>query len=191
MRDRRERCDRQGRVVLPAHRQEAPARPGGRRAEPPPVHLPGRFGRRVPPAPGGGVPRPRRLRADLLQPGAHVGARHPADCRGDGVVHRGRRVRAGDERRDGDRPGHRHDLHRRPAARAGGDRPGGDGRGARRRRRPHAPVGGGRPLRDRRRTRAGDRAAHRRQRTQRQAGAAVGGPDRPNRPPSILPISTA
>ena len=36
---------------------------------------------------------------------AHDVARgHPPDRRGDGLVHRGRRVRAGDERRDRDRP---------------------------------------------------------------------------------------
>ena len=42
---------------------------------------------------------------------------------------------------------HRHDLHRRPAAREGGDRPGRDRRGARRRRRAHAPLRRRRPLR--------------------------------------------
>ena len=47
---------------------------------------------------------------------------HPADRGRDGLVHRRRRVRAGDERRDGDRARHRDDLHRRPAAREGGDR---------------------------------------------------------------------
>ena len=46
----------------------------------------------------------------------------PPDRRGHGLVHRRRRVRAGDERRDGDRPRHRHDLHRRSAAGEGGDR---------------------------------------------------------------------
>ena len=48
----------------------------------------------------------------------------PADRGRDGLVHRRRRLRAGDERRDGDRARHRHDLHRRPAAREGRDRPG-------------------------------------------------------------------
>ena len=62
--------------------------------------------------------------------------RHPAGRRGDGLLHRRRRVRPGDGRRDGDRPRHRHDLPRRPAAGEGRDRRGGDGRGARRRRRP-------------------------------------------------------
>ena len=122
VRDRRERRDRQGRLVLPADRQEAPARAGGRRAEPPAVPLPRRLRRRVPAAAGRGVPRPRPLRPDLLQPGADVRAGDPADRRRDGLVHGGRRVRPGDERRDDHRPRHRHDLHRRPAAREGGDR---------------------------------------------------------------------
>ena len=122
VRDRRERRDGEGRLVLPAHGQEAPPRPGGRGAEPPPVHLSRRLGRRVPAAPGRGLPGPRALRADLLQPGAHVGGRSPADRGRDGLVHRRRRVRPRDERRDRDRQGHRHDLHRRPAAREGRDR---------------------------------------------------------------------
>ena len=61
-------------------------------------------------------------------------AGHPADRGGDGLLHGGRRVRAGDERRDRDRARAGHDLPRRPAAREGGDRRGGDRRGARRRR---------------------------------------------------------
>ena len=122
LRRRRERRDGQGRLVLPAHRQEAPARPGGRRAEPPAVRLPRRLGRRLPPAPGRRLPRPRALRADLLQPGAPVRAEHPAGRRRDGILHGRRRLRPGDERRDDDRRGNRHDLHRRPAAREGRDR---------------------------------------------------------------------
>ena len=173
VRRRRERRDREGRLLLPAHRQEAPARAGGRRAEPPPVHLPRRLGRRVPAAPGRGLPRPRALRPDLLQPGAHVGEGDPADRRRDGLVHRRRRLRAGDERRDGDRAGHRDDLHRRPAAREGGDRPGRDRGGARRRRRPHAPLRSRRPLRDLRRARARARAPDRPQPAPAQ-GAALG-----------------
>ena len=51
------------------------------RAEPPAVHLPGRLRRRLPAQAGRGVPRPRALRPHLLQPGQHVGARHPADRR--------------------------------------------------------------------------------------------------------------
>ena len=47
VRDRRQRRDRQGRHVLPADGQEAPARAGDRAREPPALHLPGRLGRRV------------------------------------------------------------------------------------------------------------------------------------------------
>ena len=46
----------------------------------------------------------------------------PADQRGHGLLHRGRRLRAGDERRDRDRARAGHDLPRRPAAGEGGDR---------------------------------------------------------------------
>ena len=106
-----------------------------------PVHLPRRLGRRVPADAGRGLPGPRPLRPHLLQPGADVGSRHPADRRGAGLVHRGRRVRPGDERRDRDRARSGHDLPRRPAAREGGDRRGRDGRGARRRRAARAPSG--------------------------------------------------
>ena len=72
-------------------------------AEPAAVHLPRRLGRRVLAAAGRGVSRPRPLRPHLLQPGAHVGGGDPADRRGDGLVHRRRRVRAGDVRRGDDR----------------------------------------------------------------------------------------
>ena len=124
MRDRRQRRHRQGRHLLPDDGQEAPARPGGRAAQPPAVHLPGRLGRRVPAPAGRGVPRPGALRPDLLQPGHAVGPRHPADRGGARLVHRGRRVRARDERRGRDRPEPGHDLPRRPAAGEGGDRRG-------------------------------------------------------------------
>ena len=159
VRARRERRDRQGRHVLPADGEEAPARPGGGGAERPPVHLPGGLGRRVPAAPGRGVPRPGALRPHLLQPGAHVRGEHPADRARHGLLHRGRRVRPGDERRDGDREGHRDDLPRRPAAREGGDRRGGDRGGARRRRRALPRLRRDRPLRDQRRARARARRA--------------------------------
>ena len=69
-------------------------------AERPAVHLPGRLRRRLPAAAGGGLPRPRPLRPDLLQPGPHVRRRHPADRGRDGLVHGRRRLRAGDVRRD-------------------------------------------------------------------------------------------
>ena len=162
MRHRRQRRDREGRHLLPAHREEAPARAGGRRAEPPAVHLPRRLGRRLPAAAGRGLPRPRPLRPHLLQPGADVRGGDPADRRRHGLVHGGRRLRAGDERRDGDRARHRDDLPRRPAAREGGDRRGGQRRGARRRRRPLPRLRRHRPLRRERRARARARAPDRR-----------------------------
>ena len=68
--------------------------------EPPAVHLSGRFRRRQPAQPGRGLPRPRPFRPHLLQPGDHVGRRHPADRGGDGLVHRRRRLRAGDVGRE-------------------------------------------------------------------------------------------
>ena len=45
------------------------------RVEPAAVHLPRRLRRRVPADAGRGLPRPRALRPDLLQPGEPVGAR--------------------------------------------------------------------------------------------------------------------
>ena len=84
--------------------------------------------RRLPPAPGRGLPGPRPLRADLLQPGAHVGRRHPAGRPGHGLLHGRRRLRPGDERRDGHRPRDRDDLPRRPAAGEGRHRRGRDRR---------------------------------------------------------------
>ncbi len=101
--DRRQRRHREGRHLLPAHGEEAPARAGDRAREPPALRLPGRLGRRVPAAPGRGLPRPRALRPHLLQPGAHVGGRHPAGRGRHGLVHGGRRLRAGDVRRGRDR----------------------------------------------------------------------------------------
>ena len=64
----------------------------------------------------------------------------PQLSRRHGLVHGGRRLRAGDVGRDGHRPRPGHDLPRRPAAREGGDRRGGQRRGPRRRRRPRAPF---------------------------------------------------
>ena len=163
MHDRRQRRDREGRHLLPDDGEEAPARAGDRAAEPPAVHLPGRLRRRLPAAAGRGVPRSRALRPHLLQPGQHERAGHPADRGGDGLVHGGRRLRAGDERRDGHRQQPGHDLPRRPAAGEGGDRRGRQRRGPRRRRRAHAPLRRRRPPRRERRARAAHRAPHRRQ----------------------------
>ena len=96
-------------------------------------------GGRLPAAAGRGLPRPRPLRAHLLQPGAHVGRGHSAARGRDGLVHGRRRLRAGHVRPERDRAGHRHDLPRRAAAREGRDGRGGDrrGTGRRRRARPH------------------------------------------------------
>ena len=107
LRGRRQRRHGQGRDVLPDDRPEAPPRPGDRAREPAAVHLPRRFGRCLPAAPGRGLPRSRPLRPDLLQPGPDVRPGHPAGRAGDGLVHGRWRVRAGDERRDGHRPRHR------------------------------------------------------------------------------------
>ena len=142
--------------------------------EPPAVHLPGRLRRRQPAEPGRRVPRPRALRPHLLQPGQSERAGHPADRGGDGLVHRRRRLRAGDERRDHHRQEPGHDLPRRPAAGEGRDRRGRERRRARRRRRAHAPVGRGRPPGRERPARAGDRAPDRRQPQLDQAAAAAG-----------------
>ena len=51
-----------------------------------------------------------------------LGPRHPPDRGRHGIVHGGRRLRAGDVRRGGHRPGPGHDFHRRPAAGQGRDR---------------------------------------------------------------------
>ena len=163
MHDRRQRRDGEGRHLLPDDGEEAPARAGDRAAEPPAVPLPGRLRRRVPAAPGRGLPRPRALRPDLLQPGQHERAGDRPDRRRHGLVHGGRRLRAGDERRDDHRQEPGHDLPRRAAAGEGGDRRGRQRRGARRRRRAHAPLRRRRPSRRRRSPRAGDRAPDRRQ----------------------------
>ena len=90
-------------------------------------------------------------------------ARHSADRRGDGLLHRRRRLRAGDERRDHHRERAGHDLPRRPAAGEGRDRRGGLGRGSRRRRRARPQIRRRRPHGGRRRARAVARAPHRRQ----------------------------
>ena len=75
VRRRRQRRDGQGRHLLPDHGEEAPACPGDRAREPAAVPLPRRLRRRVPADAGRGLPRPRPLRPDLLQPGEPVGAR--------------------------------------------------------------------------------------------------------------------
>ena len=78
----------------------------------------------------------------------HVGGGHSADRLRHGLVHGGRRLRARDVGRDGDREGAGDDLPRRPAARQGRDRRGRLGGGARRRRGACPPLRRRRPLRD-------------------------------------------
>ena len=118
------------------------------------LRLPRRLRRRVPADAGRGLPRPRALRPDLLQPGQPLRRGHPADRVGDGVLHRRRRLRPGDVGRDRDRPRPGHDLPRRPAAGEGRDRRGRHRRGARRRRRARPHVRRRRPPRRGRRARA-------------------------------------
>ena len=159
---RLQRRHRQGRLLLPDDGAQAHARAGDRAAEPPAVRLPRRLGRRLPPAPGRAVPRRARVRAELLQPGQPLGGGHPADRRRARLVHRRRRVRAGDVRRERHRPQPGHDLPRRSAAGEGRHGRGRQRRGPRRRRPAHAPLGSRRPPGERRRGSAGHRALDRR-----------------------------
>ena len=137
----RQRRHGQGRLAAPRLDQEARARPGDRRAEPPRRDLPGGLGRRVPAAPGRDLPRQGPLRRLVLPPGAHVGHGTPPALGGARRLHRGRRLRPGAVGR-GDHGGrHRSHLSRRPAHREG--RPGRDHRARRpgRRRAAHPHVG--------------------------------------------------
>ena len=85
MRDRCERRHRQGWHVLSADGQEALARAGGRRAEPPPVHLPRRLGRCVPPTPGRGLLQTATTSGASSSTRPACPPRNPADRRGDGL----------------------------------------------------------------------------------------------------------
>ncbi len=163
MRHRVQRLHHQGRHLFPDDGEEAFARAGDRAGKPAAVHLPGRFRRRQPAAPDRGVSRPRAFRPHLLQPGDAVGRRHSAGRGGDGLVHRGRRLCAGDVGRDHHRERAGHHLPRRPAAGEGRDRRGGDGRGSGRGGRPREKVRRRRSHGRERPSRAVDRAPHRRQ----------------------------
>ncbi len=169
MRRRRQRRHHQGRHLLSHDGEEAPAGAGDRAREPSALHLPGRFRRRVPAAAGRDLSRRAPLRPHLLQPGPHVGAGHSADRDRDGLVHRRRRLRAGDVRREHHRAQSGHDLSRRAAAGEGGDRRGGERGGLGRRRRPQPAIRRHRLLRDRRRPCHRHRAPHRRQPQPREA----------------------
>ena len=126
----------EGRHLLPDDGEEASARAGDRRCENrlPCIYLVDSGGANLP-QPGRGVSRPRAFRPHLLQPGQHVGAGHSADRLRDGLVHRRRRLCAGDVRRDRHRAQAGHDLPRRPAAGEGRDRRDRQRRGPGRRRR--------------------------------------------------------
>ncbi len=152
---RLQRRDREGRHLLPDHRQEASARAGDRRGEPAPLRLSRGFGRGEPAEPGRGLSRPRPFRPHLLQSGADEREGHRPDRRSDGLLHGRRRLRAGDVGRLHHRPRPGHDLSRRPAAGEGGDGRGGHCRGPGGRRRAYAAVRRGGLSRRGRRSRAG------------------------------------
>ena len=126
MRDRRQRRHHQGRHLLSDDREEASARAGHRAAEQSSLRLHGRFRRRLPAAAGRDLSGRAPFRPHLLQPGADVVARHPADRDRDGLLHRRRRLCAGDVGREHHRAQPGHHLPRRPAAGEGRDRRGGD-----------------------------------------------------------------
>ena len=150
--------------------------------------LPRRLRRRQPAQPGRGLPRPRPLRPHLLQPGPHVGRRHPAGGRRDGLLHGRRRLRA----RNGGRKRHRapagHHLPRRAAA--GEERPPARSSSA-------EDLGGGDlhartsgvvdHLAETRRPRARDRAPHRRHLQPRRS--AWRSTSRPPRDPLLDPAT--
>ncbi len=122
-----------GGTYYPTDGQEASASAGGRAREPAAVHLPRRLGRRF-----SAACRPTSFPTAITSAASSTTRRsmsrswHPADRRGDGLVHRRWRLCARDERRDDHRQGHRHDLPRRPAVGEGRDRRDGDRRRARR-----------------------------------------------------------
>ena len=104
-----------------------------------------------------------------------------ADRRGDGLVHRRRRLRAGDVGRDHHRAQPGHHLPRRPAAGEGGDRRGGHGGGPRRRRRARPKIRRRRSLRRERPPCAGALPPHRRQSEYEEAGSTFRSRSRPSR----------
>ena len=140
MRDRRQRCDHQGRHLLSDDGEEASSRPGHRAAEQSALRLHGRFRRRVPAAAGRDFPRRAAFRPHLLQSGADVGAGHSADCDRDGFLHGRRRLCSGDVGRKHHRAQSGHDFSRRAAAGEGRDRGSGHGGRTRRRRRAFAAI---------------------------------------------------
>ena len=107
----------------------------------------------------------------FLQPGEHVGAGHRAGRGRDGLVHRGRRLRAGDVGRNHHRQKPGHDISRRSAARQSRDRRNRHRGRTGRRRRAHPHVGRRRPSRRQRCACARDRAPRGRPSESRQGSA--------------------
>ena len=97
-RHRRERCDGEGRHLLPGHGEEAPESAADRAGESPAVLVSRRFGWSVSPAAGRCLSGPRAFRPHFLQSGAAFSRAHSTSGGGDGIVHGRRRVRAGDVR---------------------------------------------------------------------------------------------
>ena len=143
------------RHLLPDDGEKAPARAGNRGAEQPALHLPGGFGRRQPAHQDEVFPDRDHFGRIFYNQANMSAAGHPADRGGDGLVHRRRRLCAGDVRRDRHRQGPGHDFPGRAAA--------GEGRHRRDRHAPRtsaaprctrAMSGRRRPLRGERRARA-------------------------------------
>ena len=170
MHDRGQRRHHQGRQLSSDDGEEASARAGDRAREPAALHLSGRLRRRQSADADRSVSRPRAFRPHLLQPGDSVEPAHSADRRGDGLLHRRRRLCAGDVGRDHHRQEPGHHLPRRPAAGEGGDRRGGERGGPGRRRPACAQVGRRRSSGAGRPSRAVARAPHRRQSQQQEDG---------------------
>ena len=101
LRDRRQRRHREGRRVVARDDPQDSAGAGNRHAQPAADRLPGGFGGRESSLSGRDFSRAIRRGADfLLQLADAAEAESSADRRGDGDVHRGRRVSAGALRRD-------------------------------------------------------------------------------------------
>ncbi len=92
---------------------------------------------------GRGLSRPRPFRPDLLQPGAHVVGRRSSNRGGHGILHRGRRLCAGDVGGDDHRRQAGHDLSRRATTGQGSDRGDGERGRPRWRRYAHSRLGSG------------------------------------------------
>ena len=122
------------------------------------------------PLAGSGLPLARAFRPHLLQSGAHVGRRHPADRRRHGLMHRGRRLYPGDVGRSDHRARAGDHLPRRPAAGESRNRRSRQRRRSGRRRCARAPFGRRRLHREGRRRSDPDGPPRDRQSQSRTAG---------------------